>query len=88
MRETRKLEPSDYPLLVTFTDMTGPQTVQKADPDNLAATFELGVLLKRITVEITDGLLTEGKIESVLGWLKDIKKNQTDPNNIFYKFLI
>jgi hypothetical protein len=74
VRETRKLESSDYTLLVTFTDMTGPQTVQKADPDNLAATFGPGVLLKRITAEIADGPLTEGKIESVLGWLNDIKK--------------
>ena len=79
----RKLDPSDYPLLVTFTDMTGPQTVQKEDQDILAATFGPGVLLKCITAEITDEPVTERKIESVLGWLNDIKKYQTDPNNIF-----
>lgn len=57
-----------YPLLVTFTDITDPKTVQKVDPANLAAMFGPGVLLNRITLEITDEPVTEGKIESVLGW--------------------
>jgi hypothetical protein len=62
---------SHYPLLVTFTDIHDPKTVQKVDPDNLGATFGPGVSLKRITLEITDEPVTEGKIEQVLGWLDD-----------------
>ena len=59
---------SHYPLLVTFTDITDPTTVKQVDPANLAATFGPGVSLKRITLEITNEPVTEGKIESVLGW--------------------
>lgn len=66
--KVRELAPKDYPLLVTFTDITDPTTVQQVDPDNLAATFGPGVSLRRITLEITDEPVTEGKIESVLGW--------------------
>ena len=60
---------SHYPLLVTFTDITDPKTVQKVEPDNLEMIFGPGVSLKRITLEITDEPVTEGKIEQVLGWL-------------------
>lgn len=62
---------SHYPLLVTFTDTADPTTVREVDPDNLGTTFGSGVSLKRITLEITDEPVTEGKIESVLGWLDD-----------------
>ena len=60
---------SQYPLLVTFTDLTDPTTVKAVDPENLAATFGPGVSLKRLTLEITDEPVTEGRIEQVLGWL-------------------
>ena len=71
VREIRELDPKDYPLLVTFTDITDPTTVKQVNPTNLAATFGPGVSLKRITLEITDEPVTEGKIEHVLGWLDD-----------------
>ena len=61
-----------YPLLVTFTDLTDPTTVKVVDPENLAPTFGPGVSLKRITLEITDEPVTEGKIESVLGWFFEV----------------
>ncbi|GJL65544.1 MAG: hypothetical protein NPIRA05_05150 [Nitrospirales bacterium] len=63
---------SHYPLLVTFTDITDPKTVKQVDPDNLAATFGPGVSLKRITLEITDEPVTEGKVGSVLGWWNNL----------------
>ncbi len=69
LREARVIDPKHYPLLVTFMDITDPTTVQQVYPDNLAATFGAGVSLKRITLEITDEPVTEGKIERVLGWL-------------------
>jgi hypothetical protein len=60
--------PSDYPMLVRFTDISDPKTVERVDPDNLAASFGAGVKLKRITVELTDDPVTTG-IEKRLGWL-------------------
>jgi hypothetical protein len=71
LRKTHDIDSKDYPLLVTFTDITDPTTVKQVDPNILAATFGEGVSLKRITLEITDEPVTEGKIESVLGWLND-----------------
>ncbi|MDR4487060.1 MAG: hypothetical protein R3B83_05990 [Nitrospirales bacterium] len=73
---------SHYPLLVTFTDLTDPTTVKVVDPENLAATFGPGVSLKRLTLEITDEPVTEGKIESVLGWLKTIGGGMLDGRRI------
>ncbi len=63
---------SHYPLLVAFMDINDPKTVQKVDPEDLAATFGPGVSLKRITLEITDEPVTEGKIERVLGWWNNL----------------
>ncbi len=66
---------SHYPLLVTFTDITDPKTVQEVDSENLAETFGPEVLLKRITLEITDEPVTKGKIEGVLGWYWAYREN-------------
>lgn len=68
VRGIRNVPRDNYPLLVTFTDITDPKTVQKIDPDNLVASFGPGVALKRITLEITDEKVTEGKIETILAW--------------------
>jgi hypothetical protein len=70
---------SHYPLLVAFMDINDPNSVREVDPDNLAATFGPGVSLKRITLEITDEPVTEGKIESVLGWWLAQAAGRLDP---------
>lgn len=57
-----------YPMLVTFTDIDDPKSVQRVDPANPAASFGPGIRLKRITVEVTDDDVTTG-IEKSLGWL-------------------
>ena len=72
MHETREVPRNRYPLLVTFTDLADPTTVKRVDPDDLAASFGPGVVLKRITLEITDEAVTEGRVEAVLGWLDSI----------------
>lgn len=64
---------SHYPLLVAFTDIKDPSSVREIDPDNLATTFGLGVSLKRITLEIIDEPVTEGKIEQ-FGFIGILKK--------------
>ena len=62
-----------YPMLVTFGDLDDPTSVEEVDPDDLAATFGEGVSLKRITVQMTDDLVTTG-IEERLGWLGKIRE--------------
>ncbi|HBM06154.1 MAG TPA: hypothetical protein DD369_11230, partial [Erythrobacter sp.] len=64
---------SAYPMLVTFGDLDDPASVERVDPDDLAATFGEGVRLKRITVQITDDPVTSG-IEQRLGWLGNIRE--------------
>ena len=49
---------SGYPTLVTFKDINDPQTISLVDPDNLSATFDPGIKLRRITVQITDDAVT------------------------------
>lgn len=56
------------PMVVRFRDITDPQTVEKVDPDDLAAAFGQGVTLKRITVQLTEDPVTTG-IGKRLGWL-------------------
>jgi hypothetical protein len=69
VRDTRRVPPSLYPRLVTFTDINNPKSVKLVDPADLAAVFGSGFRLKAIRLEITDEPVTEGEIETVLGWL-------------------
>lgn len=55
-----------YPMFVTFGDITDPTTVQLVDPDDLAASFGPGVRLKSVTLEVTDEVVTEGVVDEVL----------------------
>lgn len=70
----------NYPMLVTFTDIDDPKSVQRVDPANLAASFGLGIRLKRITVEVTDDDVTTG-IEKRLRWLGDHPEPSLDPGH-------
>lgn len=56
------------PMLVTFEDITHPETVREVDPADLAASFGPGVRLKAVTLEITDEPMTVGRVEGLLGW--------------------
>lgn len=59
------------PSLVTFDDITKPETAREVDPEDLAAVFGAGVRLRAVTLEITDEAVTEGRVEGILGWLND-----------------
>jgi hypothetical protein len=61
------------PMLVTFDDISKPETVKRVDPKNLAASFGAGYALKSITMEITDEPVTEGRVDGLLGWLSKLK---------------
>lgn len=66
-----EMQRGDYfPMLVAFGDPNDPASIQRVDPDDLAASFGEGVTLSRITVQLTDDPLTIG-IEDRLGWLVD-----------------
>ncbi len=54
-------------MLVTFDDITRPETVRRVDPADLAAVFGEGVRLEAVTLEITEGAVTEGRVEGTLG---------------------
>lgn len=69
LRGVRRVPHDRLPMLVTFTDIDDPTTVQRVDPDNLAATFGPGVSIKRITLEITDEKVTKGRLKTVLPWM-------------------
>lgn len=73
-------ERSAYPMMVTFRDLADPVSVQRVDPDDLAATFGEGVRLKRITVQMTDDAVTSG-IRNRLRWLGDYPEPSLDPDH-------
>lgn len=62
------LRPDLTPLLVTFRDINDPKTVERVDPENLAASFGAGVKLGAATVELTDAQVTT-VIEKTLSWI-------------------
>ena len=77
------LPPDAYPLLVTFTDITKPKTVLRLDPAKLADAFGPRVNLASVKLEITSEQITTGRVESVLGWLKDIWPNNLNGGSLF-----
>ena len=50
----------NYPMLVSFRDVTDPTSLELVDPENLAATFGPGVRLRRFTAEVIDVPMTTG----------------------------
>lgn len=72
------LPPEAWPMLVTFDDITKPETVREVDPANLAAVFGEGVGLKAVTLEITEETVTVGRVEGVLGWLEKVGREQAN----------
>lgn len=58
------------PMLVRFADIADPTSVERVDPDDMAALFGQGVKLRRITVQLTDDPVTTG-IGKKLSWLSN-----------------
>ena len=75
-KPAREMRRRDWPQLVTFADVNDPATVMAVDPDDLAATFGAGYALNRMTIEITWGPETEGRVES-LELLKHFENHTT-----------
>jgi hypothetical protein len=64
--QTRELTPKQYPLLVTFGDISDPASVKRVDPNNLELAFGPGYALQSITLSLTDEPVTTGEVEKVL----------------------
>ena len=58
-----------YPMLVTFTDIDDPKSVERLDPATIG--------VKRIIVEVTDDPVTTG-LEKRLGWLGEYYSKRLD----------
>jgi hypothetical protein len=56
------------PMLVTFDDITKPETVRRVNPEDLEAAFGEGVRLKAVTLEITEEAVTEGQLRRVFDY--------------------
>jgi hypothetical protein len=78
LRASTELPRELYPLLVTFADINDPASVQRVDPDDLAASFGPGYALSSITLAITDEPVTKGPVEAVLGWLESVGRKQAN----------
>ena len=63
------LPPEALPLMVTFTDIADPASVERVNLNDLEATFGPGVRLKAVTLEVTRAGVTEGQPEEVAHWL-------------------
>ena len=69
LRETRSVSTDLIPLLVTFTDINDPMSVQKVSPNDMSKIFGPNYRLKSIMLEITEESVTMGRIDEVLDWL-------------------
>ncbi len=52
MTGTKALSFAELPILVRFRDINDPTSVERVDPDNLAASFGPGVTLVNASIEI------------------------------------
>jgi hypothetical protein len=66
------------PMFVTFSDPRDSRSVQRVDPDNLAAAFGAGYALKRVSIEIVSGSVTKG-IAGRLPWIGKVSERSLDP---------
>jgi len=68
-RDTVDLPLNKLPMLVRFTNLSDPRSVERVDPNNLPASFWPGVRIVSATLAITDDPVTTG-IEKKLVWLQ------------------
>lgn len=82
LRAPIDFEVKDYPMLVTFTDASRPETVHEVDPTNPAQSLGDGYRIRRVTFQPVDQNvpLTEG-IERTLKWLGPYPETRLIPQN-------
>lgn len=57
-----------WPMLVRFTNIDDPKSVERIDPDKIAEVYGEGVKIRRIVVQLTGNPITSG-IDKRLRWL-------------------
>ena len=67
-----EVEPEDYPILVTFSDLNDPTSMQLVDTADLAESFGEGFRLESIAVEVTSDRVTKG-IARRIPWLHQLR---------------
>ena len=72
-RGTGEVPPEYYPMMVTFTDIDDPTSVQRVDPDDFAATFGNQFELAALNLEITDDERTVRRVLDILEWWPDLR---------------
>lgn len=55
-----------YPKFVRFRNMNDPKSVELVDYKDMSASFGEGVRLKGVLIEITDDLITKGRVDKFL----------------------
>lgn len=80
-RPYRVLQLDDIPMLVHFSDPNDPKSVVQVDPANLQATFGAEVVLRDVTIEVTEDPISRA-VETKLPWLKTIQ-GQLDGSHLY-----
>jgi hypothetical protein len=82
------LDSGNYPLLVTFSNVNDPSTVQTVDPANLDANFGKGWALNSISIEITADAISKGKLRGISSWLNELRGSIGKDMNLPYDHLL
>lgn len=77
--QRKALTPSQYPLLVTFANIKDPKTVKKVGSNELSKVLGQGIVLKDITLEMTDESVWH-EISKYLPWLDQIESQKVRLN--------
>jgi hypothetical protein len=72
---------SKLPILVRFRDINDPKTVERVDPNNIAASLGPGVTLVAATIEITGDPVSTG-IEKRLAWMPNFYDKHFDGDGV------
>jgi hypothetical protein len=67
-KETGIREQEGIPMLVRFRNINDPNSVEKVDPDNLAASFGQGYRLRKVAVQATNDPVTIGVLDHFSWW--------------------
>lgn len=77
----RKLH-ADFPPIIRFRDDQDPRTLEVIDPSDLEEAFGEGVVLKDITLQLTEATVTF-ELNQRLPWLDRLEDFRVDPSNQF-----
>jgi len=68
-KQPEPLPQKHWPLMATFDDLSRPETLRIITGTDLSPWFGPDVQLERVTLQITDAPMSNGRIEALLPWL-------------------